>query len=126
MYAEIKRRIFYDTQSGTVLLDIGHRSGWFEDTTVDFDIRKDEILSRRVDGSFSVIELDEGQFEQDFRECNGYRVNPDTQELEFSYPDPNDEQPSAPVYQKPLSIEVEETKARITDLELTIAEMMTQ
>jgi len=34
-----------------------------------------------------VLEPEYGQYAQDFAESNGYRVNPETKKLEFSYPD---------------------------------------
>ncbi|WP_338134845.1 hypothetical protein [Paenibacillus alvei] len=74
--------------------------------------------------SFDYIELEYEQNAKDFAACNGYRINPSTKQLEFSYPDPNQPEPEKPTYRPPLSEEVERTKARVADLELTIAEMM--
>jgi len=120
---QIGRRIYYDKQTGNVITDTGERQGLVVPTTVEQDIMAYSALSERNQNSFVYIELGYGQFAQDFIECDGYRVNPETKEIEFSYPDPNSPGEPQP-YQPPLSVEVEATKARITDLELTIAEMM--
>lgn len=122
--AKVGRKIYYDLSNGNVILDTGDRIGAIVDTSVEQDIMDYTVLSERNRESFDVLELPFGAFSQDFAECSGYRINPQTKELEFSYPDPNAPEEPQP-YRAPLSIEVEETKTRITDLELTIAEMMT-
>lgn len=107
----IGKRIYYDTLSGNVLVDTGERSGSVIELTVEQEIEIYNILAERRRDTFDVIRLEYGQYRQDFTECNGYRVNPETKELEFSYPDPNEpEQP--PVYQEPLSTQVEKLKER--------------
>ena len=68
-----------------------------------------------------MIQLEYGQYAQDFATCNGYRVNPDTLELEFSYPDPSQPEPQEPVYQKPLSEEITDLKQAIAELTMLIA-----
>lgn len=102
---KIGRKIFYDKSTGDVVMDTGERSGSVVRTTIEQDIATYTALSERNRDSFDVLELEYGQYAQDFAECNGYRVNPETKELEFSYPDPNEpEQP--PVFQKPLSEQI--------------------
>lgn len=117
-------RIYYDKQNGKVLQMIGG----FEDPwlttyeSVDEQIAKDVVLSTRVRDSYDVIELPFGAYAQDFAECNGYRVNPETKELEFSYPDPNE--PEAPsVFRPPLSEEVERLKQEDLNNKEAIAEL---
>lgn len=115
---KIGRRIYYDKQTGNVILDTGEREGHVVPTTVEQDIETFKALKERVRDTFDYIELEFGQYAQDFMECNGYRVNPETKELEFSYPDPNippeEEQPI--VYRKPLGEEVEELQTVVADL----------
>lgn len=47
---------------------------------------------------------------EDFAQSNGYRVNHETLELEFSYTDPNDPEPQEPVFQPPLTQQIAEVK----------------
>lgn len=109
---QIGRRIYYDKATGNVIVDTGEREGSIIPTTVEQDFNSYSALSERVVDSVGVIELAFGQFSQDFLECNGYRVNPTTKLLEFSYPDPSDPE-IPPVYQIPLSEELVDVKARL-------------
>lgn len=103
------RRLFYDIISGEVIHEIG-RIGAVSLPTIEQDIETYKALSDRNRDTFDVIELEYDQYAQDFAECDGYRVNLETKELEFSYPDPNEPE-APPVYQKPLSEQIAELKA---------------
>jgi hypothetical protein len=102
------RRIFYDKTTGERIHEIG-REGDFTLPTIEQDIVTYTALSERNRETFDVIELPFGAYAQDFAECNGYRVNVETRELEFSYPDPNAPQ-DPPVFQRPLSEQIKEQK----------------
>lgn len=106
---QIGRRIYYDNTTGNVLVDTGERQGSVKPTTIERDIAVYTALSERNRETFDYIELEYGQYAQDFMECNGYRINVDDKTIEFSYPDDNEE-PIEPVYQAPLSEQVEELK----------------
>ncbi|MBE2945899.1 hypothetical protein [Anoxybacillus flavithermus] len=119
---KIGRKIYYDKATGNVIVDTGEKMGAVIDTTIDQDFESYEELKQRVRETVGVIQLEYGQYAEDFAQCNGCRVNPETLELEFSYPDPN--QPEAPqVFRKPLTEEVEETKQAIAELALLITQM---
>lgn len=107
---EIGRKIYYDKSNGNVIFDSGESVGAVTPLTVEQDILTYTALSERNRDSFDVLELEYGQYAQDFAECSGYRVNPQTKELEFSYPDPNEPE-APPVYEKPLSEQLKELKA---------------
>lgn len=113
---KIGRRIYYDVSTGYVIVDTGERQGYVVETSVEGDIAKYKALSELVREAFDYVELEYNQYAQDFAECNGYRINPETKELEFSYPDPNEEEPQEPVYQAPLS----EVVAQQTDYLLDV------
>lgn len=119
----IGRRIYYDKATGNVLVDTGERVGFVVPTTVEQDIQTFKALSERNSDTFDYIELEYGQYAQDFAICNGFRVNPETKQLEFSYPDPNEPEPQEPVYRKSLSEEVAETKQAIAELTILLAQM---
>lgn len=131
---KIGKRIYYDALTGEVVLDTGERKGSVTSTTIEQDIQTYKALSERNRESFNVIELEYGQYAQDFAECIGYRVNieklkmlPEDRKheaLEFSYPDlnlPPEEQ--EPVYQSPLSEKVESLETKVTLQEQAIAEL---
>lgn len=105
-------RIYYDIQTGRPIVLTGN----FEDEwltryeTIEEQIQKLISLSELNRDSFDVVELPFGSNAQDFAECNGYRVNPETKKLEFSYPDPN-EPTAPPVYEKPLTEQIADLKA---------------
>lgn len=102
---KIGRKLYYDKTTGDIIVDTGERSGNVVGTTSEKDISTYITLSERNIETFDFIQLEFGQYSQDFAECNGYMVNPETRLIEFSYPDPN-EPDIEPVYQKPLSVEV--------------------
>jgi len=122
---QIGRRIYFDVLTGNIVLDTGERQGSVIPRTIEQNIEEYKALSERNRDTFDVIELDYGQYAQDFLECNGYRVNLETKELEFSYPDPNlpPEEQLEPVYRKSLSEEVEELKAEDLNNKEAIAEL---
>ncbi|WP_082432216.1 hypothetical protein, partial [Geobacillus sp. Sah69] len=80
-------------------------------------------LSKRNRDSFDYIDLEYGQYEEDFRICSAYRINPETKQLEFSYPDPNATEPQEPVYQKPLTEQLKETQQAVAELTLLLSTM---
>ncbi|MCX8045263.1 MAG: hypothetical protein N3A70_00065 [Anoxybacillus gonensis] len=121
---KIGRKIYYDKETGNVILDTGEMMGNVVGTTIDQDFEIYAALKERVRDTVGVIQLEFGQYAQDFAECSGYRVNPQTLELEFSYPDPNATEPQEPVYRKPLSEELEETKQAIAELTLLLLAQM--
>src|SRR5699024_8731110 len=109
-------RVYFDTTTGEVIVLTGQMKGFFTPPSVELDIKTYKALSERNRNTFDVIELEYGQYVQDFAECNGYRVNPETKELEFSYPNPNEEEPQEPVYQKPLSEQIKELESGLLEM----------
>lgn len=111
---QIGRRIYYEKTTGNIVFNTGERRNNVRETTIEEDFQFYQALKERVRETVGVIELEYGQYSQDFQECNGYRVNPETLELEFSYPDPNlPPEEQEPVYRKPLSEEVKDLEVRL-------------
>ena len=109
---QVGSRIYFDKTTGNVILHVWERSGGVFETTVDSDFIRYTALAERVPETVGHIQLEYGQYAQDFAECNGFRVNPETLALEFSYPDPNlPEQPT--VYQKSLTEQNEELRQQL-------------
>lgn len=118
---QIGSKIYYDKATGNVLVNTGDRSGDVIETTQEQDFAAYKALSERKPETVGVIQLEYGQYAQNFAECNGYRVNLDTLKLEFSYPDPSDPTPEQPVFQKPLSDEVVELRQAVAELTMLMA-----
>lgn len=111
----IGHRIYYDKTTGDVIHDTGERSGAVFATTVNQDVSTFKALSERVRTTFDVVELPYGQNKEDFARSNGYRVNPSTRAIEFSYPDPNTPT-KPPVFIQPLTEQITELKNSQADL----------
>ena len=102
---KIGRRIYYDLNTGNVLLNTGERRGNIKPTTINEDFQLYSVLLKYNKDSVGVIELEYGEYSQDFKECNGYRVNLDTKQLEFSYPT-DGTTTEEHIFQEPLSDQV--------------------
>ncbi|MBB6689862.1 hypothetical protein H7B90_00460 [Cohnella xylanilytica] len=126
------RRIYYEKETGNVIHDTGERFGDVIETTLEQDFRAYISLAERVPETVGMLQLDYGQYSQDFMECSGYRVDVSGNEpkLVFSYPDGTEES-EEPVYQPPLSEQVmilkttvAEQQQTIDDLTLAIADIL--
>lgn len=114
-------KIYFLKNSGEVIWAVSYEDN--RSVNFDEDYEDSYILKQYNKERIGLLVLEDSQYAQDFDECNGYRVNPETKELEFSYPDPN-EPGVPPVYQKPLSEEVEELKAAQAETDSTVLELM--
>jgi hypothetical protein len=103
-------RAYYDKSTGNGLKWYALTSGVYRIPTFEEDYAAFIELSERNADTIGYIDFENGEYYQDFVQCNGYRVNPETLELEFSYPDPNATEPQEPVYQKPLTEQIEELR----------------
>lgn len=112
---KVGRKIYFDVATGEVILDTGDRQDSVYETTIEQDVSVFKILSERNRETFDVLELPYGLYSQDFTESNGYRVNVETKELEFSYPDPNEPE-AVHVFVKSLSEEVSTLKENNEEL----------
>lgn len=113
---KIGRVVFYDVIDGSVILITSEYGNATKRKTIEEQITTYREISERNRETFDVIELEYGQYRQDLADSISYRVNPDTQTLEFMYPDPNapEEPAPEPVYQAPLSEVVKELKQENT------------
>lgn len=118
----IGRKIYYEIATGNVLHVTSEMAGDVVETTIDQDFSNIKVLKERVRETVGVIKLSFGQYSQDFANCNGYRVNIGTKQIEFFYPDPN-LPPGEPVYQPPLTEQVKNLENENLELKLALAEM---
>lgn len=109
----IRRKIYIDTITGNVLVHLREQLNvvGVRETTLEEDILTFTELSERNNEYFDVIQFEIGQYAEEFKTCIGFRVNPETKTLEFSYLDPNaPDEP--PVFQKPFSEQLLEIKTK--------------
>lgn len=123
------KRIFYERDTGYVFFVIPEMKGNFKKRSLEEEISMFKPLGERNPDTFDVIELEYGQYAEDFKEADntiyngyGFRVNLDTLTLEFAYRDPN-EPVSPPVFRKPLSEEIEELRQADIENKQAIAEL---
>mgnify|MGYP001137067813 CR=1 FL=1 len=103
----IPRKIYYLKQTGDFILDTGEQIGVnLRQTTVDEDFGIYTELKKYNRDSIGCIELEVGQYADDFQSCISFRVNPETLELEFAYYDENENIE----YRKPLEELLKEYK----------------
>lgn len=111
---EIGRRIYYDKVTGNIIQDTGERAGDVIETTVEQDFAAYAALAERVPDSVGSIQLDYGQYTQDFTEGRLDRIDLETLTPVFSYPDPA--QPGGTITPpKPLTVQVAELEQKLTE-----------
>lgn len=122
----IGRRIYYELSTGNIVFDTGEKSGDVVETTIEQDFETYVALQERVRSTIGVIQLEYGQYAEDFMQCNGYSVDVSGEEpvLLFSYPDPEDPA-DPPIYRLPLSVQVADQEQRLADIELALADIFT-
>lgn len=103
---KIGKRIYFDTQTGEIIFDTGERSGHVVPTTVERDIEVFKQLTERHRDTFDYIELEYGQYREDFLHATSYRVNPKTKELVFSYDKIEEDEEMETIYQESLTEKV--------------------
>lgn len=112
-----KMRLYYDDK-GYVFFNVSIASN----TTIEEDVRNFKILSERNRDTFDMVEFPLDQFIAEMNESNGYRVNPETKKLEFSYPVPGE--PDAPqVFGPPLTEQIEELRQENNSNMMAMTEM---
>lgn len=102
-------KIYYDKVTGERLWDNSFNDNTLIDFDRDYEVVKE--LNNRVKESIGLLVLENGQYEQDFKESTNFRVNVTTKTLEFSYPDPNAPE-APPVFVQPLTEQVDKLKER--------------
>ncbi|WP_163853966.1 hypothetical protein [Paenibacillus elgii] len=80
----IGRRIYYDSETGKMILDTGERSGSVEETSVEEDFESYSVLKTQLRETICVLQLNYGDYANEFASCSSVRVNPETLKLEFS------------------------------------------
>lgn len=118
-------KIYYDVNNGNVIVNTGERFGSVVETSWEQDFLTYAALEDRLTKTVGMLQLEYGEHQQDFAICNGYKVNIETEKLEFSYPDPNEsEAPQEPVYEKPLTEQIATLQQRTEANEAAILALL--
>jgi len=122
------RRLYYNKLTGVILFDTGERMGEnIVDTTVEEDFQYALELRNQNPEIIGHIQLQPHEYSDEFAEAVSYRINPETEELEFGFKQNFDYTGFQKPYKQQISILEEENKAyqqRIADLELMIVELI--
>lgn len=114
-------KIYFDKTSGEPIQKTPQKEGvWARQSTEGEDLTAYKTLSERNRETFEVLELPYGAYAQDFAICTGYRVNPETKELEFIYPDENEPDVEQP-YIQPLSEAINEQMDYLVDVDFRLS-----
>ena len=128
MQVILGRRLYYNIITGVILYDTGERIGEnIVDSTVEDDFKYSLELRNQNRDIVDYLQLEPGQYNEEFSEAVTYRVNPETKELEFGYEINKDYTGFQSPYKKQiaeLKKENEEYKNRIADLEIILYETL--
>lgn len=80
---EIGRKIYYGKSNGIVIWDKGEMSGSVYETTIDEDCQAMPILTLMPAEELGVKQLQYGELSEQFSTSRGYRINPETEDVEF-------------------------------------------
>lgn len=81
----IGSKIYYDMETGNVLVRTFPVAYGGVETTIEQDIVSFKVLSERNRETFDVLNLPYGYFTDEFSKATSFRVNPTTKEIEFNY-----------------------------------------
>lgn len=80
---EIGRKIYYEKTNGIVIWDKGEMSGDVRETTFEEDCSAMPILTLIDPVQLGILQLNYGDYSEEFSTCQGYRINPISGLLEF-------------------------------------------
>lgn len=118
MYKTLK--IYYEKETGEII----HQAFYNYEIkpNLDSDYANLIALNSRVKESIALLVLRNGAYAQDFQEGRLIKIDPESQELIFEYPNP--ENPDEPIIpDKPLSVEIDEVKQENKLLQQSLLEL---
>ncbi|TSI19877.1 hypothetical protein FOT98_08770, partial [Bacillus sp. HY001] len=106
MVLKIGRKIYYEIATGNIILITSEMQNNVVETTVEQDIDMYTELSQRNRESFGMLQLQYGEYSEEFARCNGYRIDLQTKKILFSYPSEENPTPD-PIYQPSLTEKID-------------------
>jgi hypothetical protein len=80
---QIGRKIYYEKNNGVIIWDKGEMEGDVRETTLQEDLEVMPVLTLIAPERLGIKQLGYGELADSFLNCRGYRINPDTEEVEF-------------------------------------------
>ncbi|MBU5345201.1 hypothetical protein [Paenibacillus lautus] len=123
------RRFFWVKSTGNIVAQRFEMSAGIESTKEeDFEVYRE--LKSYDPEAIEMTTFEPGQYAEDFAQAKSWMFDPETGKILFVYPDPTDpETPQEP--QQPLTDQVtalktenESLKSRVSDVEMTITEIL--
>ncbi|MBE2923897.1 hypothetical protein HPJ95_05040 [Anoxybacillus flavithermus] len=106
-------RAYYDKLTGNGLVWYAFTNELYRIPTFEEDYQSFIDLSQRNADTIGWIDFENGAHYQDFLQSNGFRViDPETKQIEFSYPGPIATESQEQVFQKPLTEQMKELERR--------------
>ncbi|AYB39905.1 hypothetical protein [Brevibacillus laterosporus] len=84
----IGQKIYFDKVTGNILVDTGELAGAVRETTLEEDFQTYVVLSERVKTSIGCIQLEYGQFTDNFSKGYAYHINAETNEIVWNLTPP--------------------------------------
>lgn len=82
---QIGRKIYYGKSNGVVIWDKGEMQGDIVLTTFEEDKSAMPTLALISEDEIGVLQLECGDYCEEFKTCKGYIINQKNQRLEFAY-----------------------------------------
>ncbi|PED82325.1 hypothetical protein CON65_12640 [Bacillus pseudomycoides] len=82
---QIGRKLYYDTVSGEILVDTGERQGYIVETTLEQDVATYTRLSERNSDTFDYVQLEYGQYHDEFMRATHIKIDVATKQVVFDY-----------------------------------------
>ncbi len=123
MVLKIGRKIYYEIATGNIILITSEMQNNVVETTVEQDIDMYTELSQRNRESFGMLQLQYGEYSEEFARCNGYRIDLQTKKILFSYPSEENPTPD-PIYQPSLTEKIDGLTKQLQLMQQALDEMI--
>ncbi|MGG3310766.1 hypothetical protein ABER23_25460 [Paenibacillus lautus] len=128
---EIGTKVYYDKNTGLEIQTIWENSGTVSETTKEQDFASYSALAERVPETVGIVQFEVGEYRKDFQ-AGGRITKIDLVTLKplFTYPDPTDpetpQEPQLALSEQVTSLktENESLKNRVSDVEMTLTEIL--
>ncbi|RAP29171.1 hypothetical protein C2W64_04118 [Brevibacillus laterosporus] len=116
----IGRKIYFDRVTGNVLVDTGERAGAVRETTLEEDFQTYVALSERVTTTVDCLQLEYGQYSDNFSKGYSYHINAETGEIVWNLTPPQVEERER---EKTLQEKVESLEKERQTLQLAVTQL---
>ncbi|MNW27577.1 hypothetical protein D3C74_43760 [compost metagenome] len=118
---QIGHRVFYRKATGEVVFLRTELSGSVKESSIEEDFEFYPQLQGYDSGKVGMLQLEYGQYADDFARAASYYVNPETGKLMFNYRDDTGQEP---VFEAPLTDRVSKLRTRQDSTEQALLTLM--